>query len=80
MGGLTYSKSVLSQNTEFFIKFRVFFSDFSTKKVGGLAQYKISLAEKICASKLTGGGGSHSFGETPKKTSLFLMPPLISCS
>ena len=66
-GGLTQSKRILAEKTEIF-------SDFFAKRGGGLAQSKISLTEKIWESKLI-GGGSRSFGETPKKTDFFYASP-----
>ena len=76
------------------IEKNLFFFGFRPKGGGGLAESKISLAEKteifwiilakgggltLWASKLTGGaGGSRSFGETPKKNLFFFMPPLIT--
>ena len=54
----------------FFIKYRVFFRNFPPKRGGGLAQSKISLAEKIWASKLTGGGGGVSLVRRNSKKNL----------
>ena len=67
-GGLTQSKRILSEKTENF-------SEFFAERGGGLAQSKISLTEKIWASKLIGGRGGLARSEKLKKN-CFFMPPL----
>ena len=62
--GVYHKILIFSSNTKFF---------FSEKGGRGLAQSKISLAEKIWASKLIGGGGL-ARSEKLKKTVFLCLP------